>query len=223
MLTINKLFFVTIFILAMAISGCSVGQSAEEKMYEHLEKTVSLEKGFSDVQKPLVEAEQKEQELFNEMLSLSMKEFDKIKNMADEASDLAKSRQELIKEEQESINTAYEEFKSVKDLAQGIEDKKVKSSADQLIKTMEERHKSYQNLNAAYTRALEMDIELYALFKKEDLPIEELKTFIGNLNQQYEEVLKRQDAFNQQTDNYNEVKKQFYQIAGLSSDKNNKS
>lgn len=222
-MTIKNLYFVTIFILAMAISGCSVGQSAEEKMYEHLEKTVSLEKGFSDVQKPLVEAEQKEQKLFNEMLSLSMKEFDKIKKMADEASELAKSRQELIKTEQESINTAYEEFKSVIELTQEIEDKKVKTSAEQLIKTMEERHKSYQDLNAAYTSALEMDLELYALLKKEDLSLEELKSYTEKLNQQYEEVLKRQDTFNQLTDNYNEEKKEFYQMAGFSSDENKKS
>ncbi len=217
-LSIKKTIFVTFLLLTMVMSGCSVGQTAEEKIYEHLEKTVSLEKGFSDVQKPLVEAEKKEQTLFNEMLGLSMKEFDQIKQMADEAIASAESRQEMIQKEKKSIEEAYEEFKSVKELADSIEEEKIKSSAGELIQTMDDRHTSYQDLNKAYTEALKMDLELYALLKKEDLSIDELKTFTEKLNKQYEDVLKKQDTFNQLTDQYNEQKKDFYKLAGFSTD-----
>ena len=219
MLSIKKTILFILLISTIVISGCSIGQSAEEKIYEHLEETVHLESGFSDVQKPLVEAEQKEQKLFTEILGLSMKEFERINKLADEATELAKSRQQLIQKEEESINKAYSEFKSIKDLVPELEKDKLKTSANQLMTTMEKRYKAYQDLNKAYDKALDMDLELYALLKKENLSLDELKSFTEKLNQQYEEVLAKQNTFNNLTDLYNEKKEKFYRMADLSTAK----
>ncbi|WP_408010820.1 YkyA family protein [Pseudalkalibacillus sp. A8] len=210
------LFFISFCILIIVASGCTIGESPAEKMYEHLEQTVSLESGFAEVQEPLIEAEQKEQELFNEMLGLSMKEIDKIKKLADEAIGLADSRGELITKEKESIDSAYEEFKSVNGLVDEIDEDTLKKKANELVETMEKRYKSYDDLHNVYMEALNMDRELYEMMKKEDLAIEDLKSRTEKLNKKYEEVLKSQDAFNNLTDQYNEKKKAFYKEAGFS-------
>ncbi|MCF6412057.1 YkyA family protein [Pseudalkalibacillus salsuginis] len=210
------LFFASFCFLIIAASGCTIGESPAEKMYEHLEQTVSLESGFAEVQEPLIEAEQKEQKLFNEMLGMSMKEIDQIKKLADEAIRIADSREVLIKKEEESIDSAYEEFKSVNRLVNEIDEKALKTKADELVKTMEKRHESYGELHEVYMEALNMDRELYKMMKKEDLAIEDLKSHTEDLNKKYDEVLKSQDTFNHLTDQYNEKKKAFYKEAGFS-------
>ncbi|WP_349410339.1 YkyA family protein [Pseudalkalibacillus sp. SCS-8] len=208
-----------LFTLSVLLAGCTAGQSVEEKMYEHLEQAVTLEQGFADVQQPLVEAEEKEQKLFSEIMTLSMKEFEQIKKMADEASGLAETRQELLQKEKESIDTAYEEFKSIEEMVDQLEEENLKSIAKELTQKMKDRHESYNKLNEAYSKALKMDLELYAMLKKEDLSLDELKAFTEELNLQYDEVLKSQNEFNALTDEYNEKKQTFYQEAGFTTEK----
>ncbi|WP_261133827.1 YkyA family protein [Bacillus sp. Marseille-Q3570] len=217
------LFFICFCLLIVVASGCTIGESASEKIYDHLEKTVSLEAGFAEVQEPLIEAEQKEQQLFNEMLGLSMKEIDQIRKMADEAAGLADSREELINKEKESIEAAYEEFKSVNSLVDELDEEPLKKQADTLVKTMKQRYESYNELNKVYVEALNMDRELYEMMKKEDLAIEDLKSFTEELNKKYEEVLESQDTFNNLTDRYNDEKKAFYKEAGFSTSEEKKS
>ncbi|MCF6136938.1 YkyA family protein [Pseudalkalibacillus berkeleyi] len=218
-MSVKKSIVLIFLTIGLLVSGCSVGQSTEEKIHEHLEETVSLEKGFGEVQQSLVDAEQKEQKLFNEILALSMKDIDQITKLADQAIVSAETRQKHIKQEKESIQSAYNNFKTVKELSKEIEDEKVQTAADHLIETMDQRFESYQGLHKAYVKALEKDLELYELLKKEDLSLDELKKHTETLNKHYEEVLTKQDKFNSLTDQYNEKKKSFYKQAGLSTGK----
>jgi ABC-type siderophore export system fused ATPase/permease subunit len=54
-------------IVTFLLSACT-GQSAQEKIYDHLEKAVTLEDAFSEQQQPLVDLENKEQKLYNEII-----------------------------------------------------------------------------------------------------------------------------------------------------------
>ncbi|WLD94997.1 YkyA family protein [Alkalihalobacillus sp. AL-G] len=211
---IKKIAFVLV-IFILLLSGCSFGPSAEEKIYEHLEKTVSLEAGFAEVQEPLVKAETEEQKIFSEILKLSMKELDKIKTLSDKAAELAQSRAELLEKEKDSIHSAYEEFISIEPLVKELEVKEIKDKADELVTTMNNRYDQYNELHNAYGKALEMDQGLYEMLKKEDLTLDKLKSYIDQLNQQYERVFDEQEKFNELTDRYNDQKQSFYKEAGF--------
>ncbi|WP_257350621.1 YkyA family protein [Pseudalkalibacillus decolorationis] len=213
----KKIAILSVCFVIILSSGCSFGQSSLEKIYEHLEETVSLESGFSKVQDPLVKAEKKEQELFSEILTLSMEEFDKIKSLADQASELANSRSDFLKKEKESIHNAYEEFKSIEPIVKDLEKEKLKDKANDLVGLMKDRFKRYNELNTAYNKALEMDQKLYDMLKNEKLSLDELKKYIGQLNKQYEQVFKAQEKFNELTEEYNANKKAFYKEAGFTS------
>jgi hypothetical protein len=194
--------------------GCN-GPKPAETIYEHLEKAVSLEAGFEEAQEPLVAAEESEQELYHQIMKLSMSEFEKIKSLSEEALKLAAERKSLLLVEKESIQASYTEFERIEPLVIELKEEELKKSADSLYKAMEARRSSYETLHDDYLEAIQLDVELYELFQKEELTIDELKAHIEKLNTQYEKVMMAKDDFNLKTDEYNESKELFYEKADL--------
>ncbi len=202
----------TIFIL----SACS-GQSAQEKIYEHLEKAVSLEDEFRKQQEPLKKLEEQEQELYNQIIDLSMDEFDQIKKLSKEAAALVEEREEKLKLEKESIDAAKEEFDKIKPLIEDLDEEQAeaKKIAEQLVDTMNKRYNAYQDLYEAYQKALDLDKELYEMLQQKDLTQEELQQQVKSINESYSAVIEANEQFNTYTKEYNELKKQFYEAVGL--------
>ena len=77
------------------------------------------------------------------------------------------------------------------------------------------RYKIHDTLYEDYSKALKLDKELYAMFKKEDLTLEQLETQISEINEMYEKILSSNKHFNEKTKEYNEAKLDFYREAGL--------
>ncbi|MBH0228981.1 YkyA family protein [Halobacillus sp. KCTC 3957] len=202
--------------VVLFLTACT-GSSAQEEIYDHLEKAVTLEETFREQQKPLVQLENKEQELYNQIIDLSMNEFDKIKELSKEAAGIVEQRQEKLKLEKESIESAKEEFDQIKPLIDDIkeENQEAKEKAEQLYETMQKRYDSYQKLYASYEEALKLDSELYQMLQKEDLTEEELQKQIEAINESYNQVLEANEEFNQYTEEYNQLKKEFYQALDI--------
>nr|WP_246017705.1 YkyA family protein [Mesobacillus subterraneus] len=53
-----------------SLTGCLDKQSPEEKMFDELEKVVSIEKVFEDQQDPLVDLEKKKKRYMNKLFLL---------------------------------------------------------------------------------------------------------------------------------------------------------
>ncbi|WP_347550563.1 YkyA family protein [Pseudalkalibacillus hwajinpoensis] len=202
------------FLLA-GLAGCQFGGSTEEKMYDHLEEAVALEDQFREQQEPLAKAEKKEQELYNEIVALSMDEFNKIESLSKEAEEYTDKRLEYLKKEKESIDKAYEEFEEVKDLAEDLESDAAKEAANTLIDKMDKRYKAYQQLSKEYKAAVEQDKKLYSSLQDKELTLEQLQEQIKGVNEQYSKVAEQKDAFNTYTTEFNEAKRAFYKAAEL--------
>lgn len=81
---------ITRIILAVVIggfllTGCISNESSTEKLYQVLENVVDAEKEFEEQQEPLVELERQEKEIYNEIMTLVMKQHEKIVTLSDEA------------------------------------------------------------------------------------------------------------------------------------------
>ncbi|MBT2687854.1 YkyA family protein [Bacillus sp. ISL-47] len=187
----------------------------EEKMYEILENVVAKEKTFEEQQDPLVNLEKKEKDLYDRIIALGMKEFDEITKLSDEASSIVDQRKDHMEKEQESIQASKVEFETLLPIIEEIEDKKVKEKSKLLYEIMMERYKIHDVLYKDYSKALEYDKELYAMFKKEDLSLEQLEEQISKINDMYEKILASNKQFNEKTEEYNEAKLSFYKEAGL--------
>ncbi len=199
----------TLFLVA-----CS-GESVEEQMYQHMEESVRLESEFVAQQEPLSELERKEQEIYQEISELSLEEFDQIKELADLAIESIEQRKELIEAELSSIENSKKEFDKIKPLVEGLDDEELKAVAVELLDMMEERYQAYLTLHEAYQTSLDYDTELYELLKKEDLEEPEFTEQIEKVNGQYQVIIDSNGAFNDATETFNSMKREFYNLTDL--------
>ncbi|WP_260471856.1 YkyA family protein [Bacillus sp. HMF5848] len=208
-------FRLLIFLSVLTIIGCSRGPSAEEEVYAQLEKVVTLEEVFEQQQEPLVALEQQEKEIYNEIIALSMKEFDKIVSLSKEAIAITNKRQEHLNKEKESIEAAKVAFEKTKASIDTIKEEALKKQALELYELMKGRYEAYDELYTHYQEALSEDKKLYEMFQNEDLTLDVLETQINKINEMYDKVIAANERFNDFTNKYNNSKLDFYKAAGL--------
>ncbi len=206
-------FFSALILSAGLLTAC--GNNTTETIYTHLEEAVQLEAPFGEQQEPLQQAEQKEYELYEEIISLGMEQYEKIVELADQALQSIEERTEFTKIEKESLQASYDEFMLIEEVVDQIDDEEEKNSLTALREAMDARYESYQTLSEYYSDALSQDQELFTKLKQEDLTMEALQQEIDHVNEIYENVEEAKDDFNQATENYNELKKAYYETAGL--------
>lgn len=204
-----------LIIMLFVLSGCNNEEKTVEGIHKHLEETVLLEKAFENVQQPILDAEKEEQQIYEEIIKLSLEDYDQIKQLATKAITSANNRKKFISEEKSSIELAYKEFKLIEPLIKELKSEDIIKKSEDLLVKMKDRHESYLKLNVAYSKGIEMDIKLYELLQKKDVSITELEEHIDKLNKQYETIMTAKDEFNKETENFNKIKKAFYKVADL--------
>ncbi|PLR75847.1 hypothetical protein CU633_18960 [Bacillus sp. V3-13] len=202
-------------IAVVLLAGCLGQQSAPEKMYEIMEKVVSLEESFEKQQEPLLNLEKEEKELYGKIIGLGMKEYDQIVKLSDEALTMVDKREKHMEAEVKSINVSEKEFRKLEGMIKDIDDKELKKQADDLYGTMQKRYDAHRVLADNYSKGLEYDRELYEMFKQKDLTIGQLEEQVNKINATYEKVLETNEQFNVHTEDYNNKKRKFYETAGL--------
>ncbi|MFJ7752103.1 YkyA family protein [Peribacillus muralis] len=205
---------ILLFSTLLIMAGCFNG-SPEEKVHKILEKTADKESEFNQHQEPLNNLEKKEQEQYEKIIKLGMDDYKQIVEISDEAIKNLDQREEIIDKEQSSMQSSKEEFDKIDVQIGKIEDEKVKKEATEMKKVMAERYDTYDNLYEAYQESLAYDRELYELFKKEDLKMDELQGQIKKINTSYEKVLKTNKQFNALTEKSNQKKESFYDSSGI--------
>lgn len=204
------------FLITMGVlAGCTGGAAPEEEIHTVLENAIQKENEFEKQQKPLVELENEEKKLYEQITTLGMKEYDQIVELSDEALANLDERTKLIEKERTSIKNSEKEFEKIEEHIEAIEDKQVKQEVQTLKETMEKRYKDHEVLYTSYQTSLDHDRELYDLFKKEDLKMDELSAQIDTINSAYQAVIKANEEFNASTELYNKQKASFYKTADL--------
>lgn len=209
----RKLILIIFIGLIAILSAC--GQSTKEKIHNHFEEAVSLEEGFEKQQKQITDLEKQEQELYGKIIDLGMEDFDQIQDLSQQAIKVIDQRSENLKLEKESIDASKEAFNKTEKLIGELNEDKVKVKANKLYKVMNDRYSAYDNLHKAYTKSLKLEKEMYTMLQKEEIEQEELTDQITSINESYELVLDANDQFNEDTNDYNELKKEFYKIAEI--------
>jgi DNA repair exonuclease SbcCD ATPase subunit len=200
--------------LIIVLSACS-GGSTEEKIHNHLEESVSAEADFEAQQKDITDLEKQEQKIYGEIVDLSMDDFDKIKDLSQQALKSIDKRSKAMELEKASIDESKESFDKTDSLIDKIEEKEVKTKAEKLQSVMNDRFKAYDALYKSYSQSLKQEKDLYEMLQQEDLEQDELTEQITNINKSYDKVLDANDQFNKDTNEYNDFKKEFYQAADI--------
>lgn len=197
----------------MAILAACSGEQPAEIMYDHLEESVQIEKEIEAKQDPLMNAEKKEVDLYEEMLTLSSVE--EIKSLADKAIDSAGERREIMDEEKSLIEESYTTFLEVEPTVEDINEEDIKQAANELVETMDKRYDSYQKLYEEYIKSIDQDIRLYEMVKNEEVEVEELQEQHDVANEGYNKITQLNEQFNQLTNEYNDAKINFYELSEL--------
>lgn len=211
----TPILFLFILLSSVFLAGCLNANSTVNDIHALLESVVELEQEFENQQDPLVELEKEEKEIYSKIISLGMKEFDQIVALSNEASAIVAKRQEHMDKEATSIEASKKEFEKIEPLIEKIEDVELKKKANELKSTMLERYETHGTLYENYMNGLTYDKELYEMFQKEDLSIDQLEEQIEKINNSYKLVLESNKEFNELTQQYNEIKFDLYNIAGL--------
>ncbi|WP_158318611.1 YkyA family protein [Halalkalibacter akibai] len=195
------------------LTGC--GERPVETVYHHLEAAVELEIPFEKQQEPMQKAELKENEIFDQIISLGLSDFEEIVSLAEEAIISIESREAMIQKEKQSIDESYNEFLNIKEQVDKINKDELITMLQELEDSMNTRYSNYNELNELYVQTLTEDRTLFELLKKEELTLEDLQDQINIVNELYEKVESKKEDFNTSTDTYNQLKRQFYEMAEL--------
>ena len=219
---LNKLHnFLLLLLFTLFLGGCSFF-SPEERIYQVLEQTVKKEEDFEKQQKPLTQIENKEKELFEQIMGLGIEEMEQIKKLADEAIEFTEEREALLTKEHEAMKASKKEFEKSEKYIKKLEDKELQKEAKALYKLMEKRFETHDELYQVYNEGIKADRKLYQLLKDKSLEYEQLEGQIKKTNKIYKNLFKVNDEFNKLTDKYNQGKIEFYKNAGMKIDESKK-
>lgn len=190
---------------SLFLSACS-GASTEEQLNEILEATFDAEAGYREVQGELQSREQNEQEIFESIMALTKEQQPEVEEKSQEAIASADERLDLLETERESMQNAAEEFAAIDELIEETEEQAVKSDLQALDERMEERFAKHGEFTDAYQGLIEHQKELYAMVAEEDMDLATLQDKTDEVNEQNELVQESVTAFNEQTEQFNELK-----------------
>ncbi|WP_227935655.1 YkyA family protein [Alkalihalobacillus deserti] len=207
-----KKWVMTLFVIGM-LAGC--GEQSIDTIYQHLEAAVVFEEPFEQQQEPLQKAELKENKIFEEIIALGLSDLDEVVRLADEAIVSIEAREAMVAKEKSSLEKSFVEFKKVEAEIENITEEKLVEMIQPLVDSMQARYKSYNNLHDIYIKTTAEDRVLFEMLKTEELELEDLQTQIDKVNELYVEVENYKENFNHSTDQYNQLKRDFYDVAGL--------
>ncbi len=199
----------------MLLTSCFGQKTPVEKMFTVMEAVVDEEKGFEDQQKPLVDLEQKEKDLYEKIISLGSKENEQIVKLSDEAISVVSEREKHMEKEQKSLKASKKKFETISPLITQLDDSNLKNMANDLIELMNKRYEIHDLLYENYMLGTQYDTELYNMLKDKEASIDQLDNQVTKVNETYDKVLKANEQFNQQTKKYNQKKMDFYKKAGI--------
>jgi hypothetical protein len=207
-----------IMIVSIFLTACFQRETLAEKIYTKLEKVAATEKGFEQVQDPLVQVEKKEKTIYDKIIALNTTQYDEKVKLSGEALTMVNERKKYMETETKSLQESQKEFKNVSPLIKEMNDKKLKTKANQIYDLMLDRYKVHQTLSKEYLQGVAEDRKLYEMFKKQNVSVDSLKTQVETVNSIYKSIYASNEQFNQLTQQYNEKKLQFYKNAGIIKD-----
>lgn len=202
---VKKLAIATVLTGTLFLSACS-GASTEEQLNEILETTFEEESEYREVQSELQSREQNEQEIFESIMALTKEQQAEVEEKSQEAITSADERLELLETERESMQSAAEEFKGIDQLIEETDDETVKSDLEALREQMAERFTKHGEFTDTYEALIERQKELYTMVAEEDMDLATLQDKTNEVNEQNDLVQEAVTAFNEQTEQFNELK-----------------
>lgn len=196
-----------IFTSVLLLSACS-GPAAGEQLDAVLNDTFDAEKEYRETQKKMEELEKDEQQLFESIMALTQEQQDEVDSKAEEALASAQERLELLAAEKESMGNAQENFKEIDTVIAETDDDQLKKELGSLKEKMQERFDAHGQFTEAYETLNGLQQELYTMLMDEETELKTMQEKALEVNKQNTAVQDAVTAFNNSTEQFNEMKNQ---------------
>jgi len=190
---------------ALLLGACS-GPSTEEQLDSVLKDTFDAEKDYRDTQSEMEELEKSEQEKFETIMALTQEEQEEVKANAEEAIASVEQRLELLETEKASMGSAEEAFQEIDTVIEETEEEELKTDLTALKTKMHDRFDAHETFAAAYEELAAEQKELYEMLVDEETELQVLQEKTVAVNEKNKEVQTAVTAFNEQTEQFNEMK-----------------
>lgn len=196
-----------IFTSVLLLSACS-GPAAGEQLDAVLNDTFDAEKEYRETQKKMEELEKDEQQLFESIMALTQEQQDEVDSKAEEALASAQERLELLAAEKESMGNAQENFKEIDTVIAETDDDQLEKELGSLKEKMQERFDAHGQFTEAYETLNGLQQELYTMLMDEETELKTMQEKALEVNEQNTAVQDAVTAFNNSTEQFNEMKNQ---------------
>ena len=196
-----------IFTSVLLLSACS-GPAAGEQLDAVLNDTFDAEKEYRETQKKMEELEKDEQQLFESIMALTQEQQDEVDSKAEEALASAQERLELLAAEKESMGNAQENFKEIDTVIAETDDDQLKKELGSVKEKMQERFDAHGQFTEAYETLNGLQQELYTMLMDEETELKTMQEKALEVNEQNTAVQDAVTAFNNSTEQFNEMKNQ---------------
>ncbi|TAA72130.1 YkyA family protein [Planococcus salinarum] len=189
----------------LLLSACS-GPSTEEQLDAVLKDTFDAEKEYRDTQSKMEELEATEQEKFESIMALTQEQQEDVRTKAEEALASVEERLQLLETEKASMDSAEEEFQEIDTVIEEAEEEDLKEDLTALKTKMQERFDAHEQFTAVYEELAAEQKELYEMLLNEETELQLLQEKTVAVNDKNKEVQNAVTAFNEQTEQFNEMK-----------------
>jgi hypothetical protein len=186
--------------------------ASEQEVWSAFQKIGKYENNVVEQQEKLNELEQKQNKLYDRIMSYGMKQFTKVAQLSKESVELIEERDKHIEKEYKAIQSAKQQMNIIKEKVGQLHDGNIRRQVNRLVNIAEKRYETYDNLYLHYKEMLSLEKELYILLQNKYVTPEQLQQQINRMNEQYKETVSINDRFNEYTEKYNREKKRLYNM-----------
>jgi chromosome segregation ATPase len=186
--------------------------ASEQEVLSAFKKIAVYESDLVEQQEKLNELEQKQNELYDLIMSYGMKQFAKVMQLSKESLKIIEEREKHIEKENRAVQSAKQQIITVKEEIHQLHDENIRRQVNRLVNIAEKCYETYDNLYFHYKEMLSSEKELYILLQNKYVASEQIQQQINRINKQYKEIVSINARFNEYTEKYNKEKKRLYDI-----------
>lgn len=201
--------------LVFLLAGCHDDQKQAENTHHHLKKSAEMEKTFAENEEKLSTIHNKEQSLYEKIISLNVDQTQKIQSAVQKAQKYNRKQKHVLQKAEQHFKQAFNTAAEIKSAVKKINDTKQKKTAAKILHLMKKRHNFYQSYHKAYNRLLTLNDTFYKKMAKQKYKVSQLDQQIKKINHEYENMAHLEKKFNHYTKQYNKAKNEYYRKAGL--------
>src|SRR5690625_1170726 len=170
-----------LLIILLLIASCGE-KKIHKQIEEHLEKVFLAEEEFIDYQEQLLQLEQRDLQLYDEIVQIEESKVDKLQDLTGEALQVTKQRGAYLQAERKAMKQSKDEFTSLELLIEQITTEEEREILTKIYDTMQKRYDIYEEVYETYVHSLQLTESLYE-YLRENRPHEILTTTLNDINE----------------------------------------